>query len=37
MTQCKPEQSGTERPSLMRLRRQAVEVDFEGGTLTSDG
>lgn len=37
MTQCKPEQSGTERPSLMRLRRQAVELDFEGGTLTSDG
>lgn len=37
MTQCKPEQSGKERPSLMRLRRQAVELDFEGGTLTSDG
>ena len=25
------------RPSLKRLRRQAVEVDFNGGTLTSDG
>jgi hypothetical protein len=25
------------RPTLKRLRRQAVEVDFEGGTLTSDG
>jgi Transposase DDE domain group 1 len=25
------------RPALKRLRRQAVEVDFDGGTLTSDG
>ena len=25
------------RPVLKRLRRQAVEVDFDGGTLTSDG
>ena len=25
------------RPSLKRLRRQAVEADFDGGTLTSDG
>ena len=25
------------RSDLKRLRRQAVEVDFEGGTLTSDG
>jgi len=25
------------RPALKRLRRQAVEVDFHGGTLTSDG
>lgn len=25
------------RPILKRLRRQAVEVDFDGGTLTSDG
>jgi len=25
------------RPLLKRLRRQAVEVDFDGGTLTSDG
>lgn len=25
------------RPALKRLRRQAVEVDFQGGTLTSDG
>jgi len=25
------------RPLLKRLRRQAVETDFEGGTLTSDG
>lgn len=24
------------RPALKRLRRQAVEVDFDGGTLTSD-
>lgn len=37
MTQCKPEQSAAERPSLMRLRRKAVEVNFDGGTLTSDG
>lgn len=32
MTKCKPR-----RPALIRLRRQAVEVDFDGGTLTSDG
>lgn len=32
MTKCK-----RTRPTLKRLRRQAVEVDFEGGTLTSDG
>jgi hypothetical protein len=32
MTKCKPRRS-----ALKRLRRQAVEVDFEGGTLTSDG
>jgi hypothetical protein len=32
MTKCKPK-----RPALKRLRRQAVEVDFNGGTLTSDG
>lgn len=32
MTKCKPN-----RPALKRLRRQAVEVDFHGGTLTSDG
>jgi hypothetical protein len=25
------------RPTLKRLRRQAVETDFDGGTLTSDG
>src|SRR6056297_1846995 len=25
------------RPALKRLRRQAIEVDFDGGTLTSDG
>jgi hypothetical protein len=25
------------KPVLKRLRRQAVEVDFDGGTLTSDG
>ena len=24
-------------PKLKRLRRQAVELDFSGGTLTSDG
>jgi hypothetical protein len=32
MTKCKLKQ-----PTLKRLRRQAVEVDFQGGTLTSDG
>lgn len=32
MTKCK-----RQRPVLKRLARQAVEVDFEGGTLTSDG
>lgn len=32
MTKCK-----RNRPVLKRLGRQAVEVDFEGGTLTSDG
>ncbi len=32
MTNCKPR-----RPALKRLRRQSVEVDFKGGTLTSDG
>lgn len=32
MTECKPNQR-----ILKRLSRQAVEVDFEGGTLTSDG
>lgn len=32
MTDCKPSS-----PALKRLRRQAVDVDFEGGTLTSDG
>lgn len=32
MTKCK-----RRRPTLKRLRRQAVEVDFDGGTLTSDG
>lgn len=32
MTECKRTQ-----PVLKRLGRQAVEVDFEGGTLTSDG
>lgn len=32
MTKCK-----RKRPALKRLRRQAVEVDFNGGTLTSDG
>lgn len=32
MTKC-----NSNRPVLKRLRRQAVEVDFEGGTLTSDG
>jgi hypothetical protein len=26
-----------DRPKLKRLTRQAVEVDFDGGTLTSDG
>ena len=26
-----------DRPALKRLRRQAVEVDFDGGTMTSDG
>ena len=37
MTQCKRERSRAERPTLTRLRRQAVEVNFDGGTLTSDG
>jgi len=32
MTKCK-----RKRPTLKRLRRQAVETDFDGGTLTSDG
>lgn len=32
MTKCK-----RKRPALKRLRRQAVEVDFDGGTMTSDG
>ncbi len=32
MTKRKPN-----RPVLKRLRRQAVDVDFDGGTLTSDG
>ena len=32
MTKCKRKRS-----ALKRLRRQAVEFDFEGGTLTSDG
>ncbi len=36
MTQCNLDALATELPSLMRLRRQAVEVDFDGGTLTSD-
>lgn len=36
MTQCNSDSLATELPSLMRLRRQAVEVDFDGGTLTSD-
>ena len=35
MTKCKPKR--TLRKRLKRLRRQAVEVDFDGGTLTSDG
>ena len=38
MTERKRKQSSLKRPErLKRLRRQAVEVDFEGGTLTSDG
>lgn len=36
MTQCTSESTATERPTLARLRRQAVEIDFDGGTLTSD-
>ncbi len=32
MTKCKPK-----RPALKRLRRRAVDVNFNGGTLTSDG
>ena len=32
MTKC-----NQKRPALKRLRRQAVEVDFQGGTMTSDG
>lgn len=30
-------QRNRKQPTLKRLTRQAVEVDFEGGTLTSDG
>lgn len=42
MTKCNPKRHNKKRPkrnrpSLMRLRRQAVEVDFDGGTMTSDG
>ena len=47
MTKCKPKTSSQQRPSseeigptghpLQRLTRQAVDVDFDGGTLTSDG
>jgi hypothetical protein len=32
VTDCNPN-----RPVLKRLSRQAVDVDFQGGTLTSDG
>jgi hypothetical protein len=32
MAKCKPR-----RPILQRLRQKSVEVDFDGGTLTSDG
>ena len=31
MTKCK-----SKSPALKRLRRQAVEADFDGGTLTTD-
>lgn len=37
MTKCKPKLALRKRPVLKRLRRQAVDVDFGGGTLTSDG
>lgn len=36
MTKCKPKKR-PKRPRLNRLRKRALEVDFEGGTLTSDG
>lgn len=37
MTKCNRKQSDRKRRELKRLRRQAVEVDFDGGALTSDG
>ena len=47
MTKCKPKSSQQQRPTsgknksnhreLKRLVRQAVDVEFDGGTLTSDG
>lgn len=37
MAKCTRRPRSRKRPALKRLRRQAVEIDFEGGTLTSDG
>jgi len=37
MTKRNRKQLARKRPALKRLRRQAVEVDFDGGTMTSDG
>ena len=36
MTECSTKSTATKHPKLTRLRHQAVEVDFDGGTLTSD-
>ena len=37
MTKCKQKPRSRKRPGLKRLRRHAVEVDFQGGSMTSDG
>lgn len=37
MTKRNRKRSARKRASLKRLRRQAVEFDFDGGTMTSDG
>lgn len=37
MTKRNRKRPARKRPVLTRLRRQAVDVDFDGGTMTSDG